>query len=113
MINVTCPQINYTRVIGYDIESYYNKSIGIVAVEGELLLTLNYSTICPPTNNEMESSHSQCKFQHSHQSSNTNTNCHNNIGTITALLVIIIAVTVTFLVIIMVMSLITLFLRVR
>ena len=51
-INVTCPPINYIRVIGYDIESD-KKSIGPLAVYGNLLF--NNSMLCSVANHEMES----------------------------------------------------------
>ena len=55
-INVTCPHINYKRVIGYDIE-LDNKSIGPLAVHGRLLF--NNSIHCPQSNHELGSSLSE------------------------------------------------------
>ena len=52
MINVTCPIINYTQVIGYDIES--DESIGLLAVHGKLSFN-NRNTFCLPINHGMES----------------------------------------------------------
>ena len=55
-INVTCPPINYIRMIGYDIESD-KKSIGPLAVHGKLLF--DNSILCSVANHEMESTLSE------------------------------------------------------
>ena len=55
-INVTCPPMDYIRVVGYDIESD-NKSVSPLAVHGKLFF--NNSILCPQINLEMESTLSE------------------------------------------------------